>query len=569
MNSTRVAIHDLNIADHLSAMARREPYRLAVVVPCGRNRSGRVRYTHFTYRQLDQDSDQIAAGLKAIGIARGARCVVMVPPSLDFFSLTFALFKAGVVPVLIDPGIGLRNLGRCCREAAPEVFIGIPRAVWAQRILGWGGASVRQIVQVGRAPVPIGRPGVMTLDEVRDLGRDNRDQGSGHNNRATPFSPTEAAAILFTSGSTGPPKGAVYTHAIFQFQVNSFRTLFAIEPGEIDLCTFPLFALFAPALGMTAIVPDMDPTRPAHADPARLREAIEDFGVTNLFGSPALLRRLASEGGDAAPKLSTLKRIISAGAPISARILEQLAPRLVFPAELHPTYGATESLPVAAIGSREILEETRQLTDIGKGVCVGRPVDGIEARIIPIRDDPIPTWSDDLAMPQGEIGEIIVAGPVVTREYFNRAEATRLAKILDPERQRFYHRMGDLGYLDDRGRVWFCGRKSHRVIFEGETLFTIPCEGIFNSHPAVSRSALVGATLRGQVVPVICIEPLRRLTRAERNGLRQELLDRASGFAHTRMIRTILFHRSFPVDIRHNAKIFREKLAVWASRRLS
>ncbi len=569
MNSTTVAIHDLNIADHLSAMAHREPYRLAVVVPSGRDRSGRVRYTHFTYRQLDQDSDQIAAGLTAIGIARGARSIVMVRPSLEFFSLVFALFKAGVVPVLIDPGIGLLNLGRCCREVSPEVFIGIPRAVWARRILGWGGTSVRQIIQVGRAPAPFDRPRVMTLEEVRAHGRESRDQGHSHGVQANPFSPAEAAAILFTSGSTGPPKGAVYTHGIFQAQVELFRAIFAIEPGEIDLCTFPLFALFAPALGMTAIVPDMDPTRPAHADPALLLEAIEDFGVTNLFGSPALLRRLASQGGAAARKLSTLKRIISAGAPISAKILEQLAPRLVLPAEIHPTYGATESLPVAAIGSREILEETRQLTDIGKGVCVGRPVDGIEARIIPIGDDPIPTWSDDLILPQGEIGEIVVAGPVVTHEYFNRPEATRSAKILDPERQLVYHRMGDLGYLDDRGRLWFCGRKSHRVILGRKTLFTIPCEAIFNRHPEVSRSALVGATLRGQVVPVVCIEPIRWLTRAERNGLRQELLDRASGFAHTSMIRTILFHRSFPVNIRHNAKIFREKLAVWASRRLS
>jgi olefin beta-lactone synthetase len=569
LSSTSVETRDLNIAAQLSTMARREPYRLAVVVPSGRDRSGRVRYTHFTYRQLDQDSDQIAAGLKAIGIARGARSVVMVRPGLEFFSLIFALFKAGAVPVLIDPGIGLRSLGRCCREAAPEVFIGIPRAVWAQRVLGWGRESVRQIIQVGRAPLPSGRPGAMTLDEVREFGRQSRDQTRGHFALASPTSPTEAAAILFTSGSTGRPKGAVYTHAIFQSQVELIRGLFAIEPGEIDLCTFPLFALFAPALGMTAIVPDMNPTRPARANPARLLEAIEDFGVTNLFGSPALLRRLASAEGAAMRKLPTLKRIISAGAPVSARILEQLAPRLVFPAEIYPTYGATESLPVAAIGSREVLEETQRLTDIGKGVCVGRPVDGIEARIIQIRDDPIPTWSDDLLVLPGEIGEIVVAGAAVTREYVNRPDATRMAKISDPGRQVFHHRMGDVGYLDDRGRLWFCGRKSQRVVIGDETLFTIPCEAIFNSHPEVSRSALVGAPVRGQVVPVICVEPIRRLTRAERKGLQQQLLERASGFAHTSMIRTILFHRSFPVDIRHNAKIFREELAVWASRRSS
>jgi acyl-CoA synthetase (AMP-forming)/AMP-acid ligase II len=569
LSSTSVAVHDLNIANHLSAMARREPFRLAVVVPSGRDRCGRVRYTHFTYRQLDQDSDEIAAGFSAIGIARGARSVVMVRPGLDFFSLVFALFKAGVVPVLIDPGIGVQSLGRCCHEAAPEFFIGAPRALWAQRLLGWSRASVRQVIQVGRTPMPFGRPKVMTLDEVRCRGRHNLDKSRSQFDQAAGFLPTDPAAILFTSGSTGPPKGAVYTHAIFQSQVELLRRLFAIEPGEIDLCTFPLFALFAPALGMTSIVPDMDPTRPANADPAKLLEAIEDFGATNLFGSPALLRRLVARVGDAPRRLSTLKRIISAGAPVSARTLDELAPQLIFPAEIHPTYGATESLPVATIGSREILEETRQLTDIGKGVCVGRPVDSIEARIIRICDEPISTWSDDLLIPQGEIGEIVVAGPLVTRAYFNRPEATRMAKILDPDRQMVHHRMGDLGYLDDRGRLWFCGRKSQRVILDSETLFTLPCEAIFNCHPEVSRSALVGVSLRGQVVPVICVEPIGRLTRKGREGLRQELLERASQYTHTRMIRTILFHRSFPVDIRHNAKIFREKLAVWASRRLS
>jgi acyl-coenzyme A synthetase/AMP-(fatty) acid ligase len=129
--------------------------------------------------------------------------------------------------------------------------------------------------------------------------------------------------------------------------------------------------------------------------------------------------------------------------------------------------------------------------------------------------------------------------------------------------------MGDLGYLDDRGRIWFCGRKSHRVVLSDETLFTIPCESIFNTHADVYRSALVGAHRDDSTIPVICIEPLRRLTRREEERARGELLERGAGFAHTRRIRTILFHSAFPVDIRHNSKIFREKLAVWAGRRLS
>src|SRR5262249_18850617 len=151
-----------------------------------------------------------------------------------------------------------------------------------------------------------------TLEDLRHAGKAAMERGGSQSPIAS-FGAAETSAILFTSGSTGPPKGAVYTHAIFQAQVGIFRDLYAIEPGEIDLCTFPLFALFAPALGMTAIVPDMDPTRPARVDPAKLFEAIDDFGVTNLFGSPALLRRLVEGAEASSRRLPGLKRVVSAG----------------------------------------------------------------------------------------------------------------------------------------------------------------------------------------------------------------------------------------------------------------
>jgi acyl-CoA synthetase (AMP-forming)/AMP-acid ligase II len=559
----------LNIAIHLSSMAARRPHALAVVVPDGRDRSGRVRYTHLTYRQLDHESNRIALGLKATGTRRGSRAVVMVPPSLDFFSLVFGLFKAGVVPVLIDPGIGLRNLKQCCREAAPEIFIGVPKAVWAHRFLGWGRETVKRRIMVASGRNPGERASGKTLDDLRRLGSDTLERGSGSGTFIALLAADETAAILFTSGSTGPPKGAVYTHAIFEAQIDAFRTLYSIEPGEIDLCTFPLFALFAPALGMTAVVPEMNPTHPAQVDPAKIFQAIDDFGVTNLFGSPALLRRLVEAGATASTRLASVKRVISAGAPVSHRVVEGIARLLLSPAQVHTPYGATEALPVSSIGSDEILDETRRLTDQGKGVCVGRPADGIDAKIIRIRDGAIPLWSDDLVVGDGVVGEIVVSGPVVTREYFNRSEANHVSKIADPERGTFHHRMGDLGYRDDQGRLWFCGRKSQRVIVGGETLFTIPCEAIFNTHPSVARTALVGVTRGGKVAPVICVEPNRPLTRKERQALGRELLDRGASFDHTRLIRTILFHRAFPVDVRHNAKIFREKLAVWASRKLS
>jgi acyl-CoA synthetase (AMP-forming)/AMP-acid ligase II len=395
---------------------------------------------------------------------------------------------------------------------------------------------------------------------------------------------------------------------MFEAQVRLLRATYGMQPGEVDLATFPLFALFDPALGMTCVVPRMDFTRPAQADPASIIQTIRDHGCTNMFASPALVDRLARYGIERGVKLDSLKRAVSAGAPISPAILERFTRLLPEDAQVFTPYGATEALPVASIGSREILEETAAATARGAGVCVGRPVEGMTVRIIAITDESIERWSEDLALPPKQIGEIVVAGPVATREYFGKPEATRAAQIpwmSDEATKRrsdeetdtrapagCFHRMGDVGYFDDSGRLWMCGRKAHRVETAEGTLFTVRCEAVFNQHPKVFRTALVGvnrrqaghATEGGTAVsavhhpggarsgrwcePVLCVELERRAGRAEREVLRQELLELGSRHTHTRTIQTILFHPRFPVDVRHNAKIFREKLALWAAVRL-
>src|SRR5262245_6785798 len=274
----------LNVAAHLPALAERMPHALAVVCPAGRNRCNRVTYSHYTFQQLDRVSSHFARTLQSVGINRGTRTVLMVPPSLEFFALTFALFKLAAVPVIVDPGMGIRNLGKCLAEAQPEAFIGIPKAHLARRILGWGRPTIRMTVTIGRPC----RGSTRRVDSVPS-------EVLSGNSASMPVAEVKAdemAAILFTSGSTGVAKGAVYTHGIFASQVEAIRTAFDIKPGEIDLTTFPLFALFGPALGMTGVVPDMDPTRPANVDPNKIFEAVNDFGVTNMFGSPALLNRV-------------------------------------------------------------------------------------------------------------------------------------------------------------------------------------------------------------------------------------------------------------------------------------
>lgn len=548
-----------NIAATLTEMAAQRPHALAVLCPVGRQRNGRVAYTHYTFAQLDRESEILARGLKDFGIGCGVRTVLMVRPSLEFFALTFALFRGGAVPVLIDPGMGVKNLGQCLEEAEPEAFIGIPKAQLARRLLGWGKASIRRVVTVGASRLWGGE----SLQQIRERGLQSKEPCP-----AAEPDEGETAAVLFTSGSTGVPKGVVYTHQIFLRQVELLRGMYGIEPGEIDLCTFPLFALFAPGLGMTAVVPDMDPTRPAHVDPRRIFEAIEDFGVTNMFGSPALINRVGRYGDAQGLRLPTLRRVISAGAPVPAAVLERFQRLLRPDVQIFTPYGATESLPVCNIGSHEILNETRASTDQGKGVCVGRPVMGVRVEIIPISDDPIKVWSDDLRLSDHEIGEIAVQGSNVTREYYLRPASNELAKILDPASGSWFHRMGDVGYRDAQGRIWFCGRKSHRVATPDGALFTIPCEAIFNTHPAVYRTALVGANDKGRIRPVLCVE-LEEGAVVDREAVKCELFALGGRYAHTSCIDTILFHPAFPVDIRHNAKIFREKLAVWASEQLA
>ncbi len=541
-----------NIAAPLQAMARAQPHTPAIVEPCRRPR-------RCTYRELDEDSDSLARGLEAVGAGRGVRTVLMVPPGFDFYSLTFALFKVGAVVVLIDPGMGVRNLRTCIDEVAPEAFIGVPKAHVARLLFGWGKRTLRTCITVGRR---LGWGG-HDLAAVRRLG------ASRPSVPAAATGPDETAAVLFTSGSTGVAKGAVYTHGIFAAQVEMLRRLYDIRPGEVDLPTFPLFGLFAPALGMTAVIPRMDFTRPARVDPRAILDPIAAFGVTNLFGSPALVRAVGRYGARHGIRLPSLRRVISAGAPVPWQALETFRKLLPDGVQVHTPYGATEALPVCSIGSNEILAETRHATARGAGVCVGRPVEGMDLKIIRIRDEPIARWTDDLEVPAGEVGEVAVRGPVVTASYWNRPQATALAKIPDPDRGSFWHRMGDLGYLDSSGRVWFCGRKSQRVVTPAGTLFTVPCEGVFNAHPAVARTALVGVSRATGTEPVLCVEPDPDAGPRPEEELRRELLALGADRECTRAIRTILFHKGFPVDVRHNAKIFREQLAAWAGRRLS
>lgn len=557
-----------NIAWHLITQAQRIPHQAAVTCALKPSRSGQRRYTHLTFRQLNQKSAQVALGLKRLGLKVGDRAILMVRPGPELFALTFGLFKAGVVPVLIDPGMDKKDLKACIRQANPTAFIGIGVAHIARLILGWARGQLKYTIGVG--PYAWAQTSLETLYQLgAEAADDYLDPAA--------CAPDALAAVLFTSGSTGSPKGALYHQRHFAAQVELLKATYTFMEGAVDVPTFPLFALFDPALGMRAVFPYMDFSAPAKANPQEIFAVIEDFGAEHMFCSPALLKRLAQSlpagPSEANTQLKTLKRVISAGAPVSPSDMRTLRRHMHPDAQIYTPYGATESLPVSSISSSEVDDFADLGYQQGYGVCVGVPCPQVAVRLIEIHDDPISTWEDAILIeargPQA-MGEVVVYGPSTTQGYLARPDGDRDSKIkgaplgvaLIPD-QNLSHRMGDMGYFDEEGRLWLCGRKSHRVEWENTRLAPLCVEGILNTITGIQRTALV-STPYG---PVVCVELDSK--KSSWPEIKDQLDKLIQSRPHLRLIKHVLHHSEFPVDTRHNAKIKRELLAIWATQHLS
>ncbi len=543
MGDGRVAGLVSNVSRYLDEMAVRMGERPALMIPRGRVAAGRIDYLTLTFAELAGEQDAWARLLIGRGIHKGSRVLLMARPGLPLIALCFALFKIGAVPIVIDPGLGLRSFLSCVRRSQPDALVGISLAIWISCLFRGSFKSLQARVKVGGALARAPRSG--QTDALP----------------AANTSPEDLAAILFTSGSTGPPKGVRYEHGMFEAQVSAIREQYQIAEGEIDLPMLPIFALFNPALGMTTVVPEINPSRPATVDPAKIVQAIKQCGVTNSFGSPVLWKKIGVYCDERGETLPSLKRILMAGASVPPALMKQYR-GILGEGQVHSPYGATEVLPVSSISDHEVLSETAASTEQGKGTCVGRPLPGVEVKIIGITDFPVDADALERPLPPGQIGEIVATGPSVTREYDGLQEATRAAKIF--EGPRTWHRMGDLGYLDERGRIWFCGRKAERVEATGERYFTDCCEGVFNPLPNVFRTALIALQRDGQTVPALVVEPIKGAfpqTETERSRFIEGLLEAAKTTPATSGIKDFLFEKSFPVDVRHNAKINRLALA--------
>ena len=507
-----------------------------------------------TFSELNNRSDSYVDYFSSQGLQAGEVVILMVTPSIEFICLTLALFKLGTPVVLIDPGMGFKNLLKCIQRVEPKYLIGIPKALLFSRVFPKPFRTVKKRFCCGFSFGIFGR-NIKCIEYVVDRKREV-------------YKPVEddLAAIIFTTGSTGPPKGVRYEHSIFSAQLKLIESFYKIGDKDIDQPAFPLFALFSTALGACAIVPDMDPTKPAKVDPAKFVDSLLKYNVSYSFGSPAIWRVVSKYCTENKITLPSLSKVLMAGAPVPYGLLKSMVDILPPDGRVFTPYGATESLPVASIDNHEILSETMSLSRIGKGTCVGYSLPGVEIKIIELSDDVIEHIDNCNTLGTNIIGEIIVKGGVVTKAYMNNAKETSLAKIQDGN--SFWHRMGDLGYKDEKGRLWFCGRRAHRVVLDNKTLYSVPCEAILNEHPDVYRSALVAVTTPdGNVLPVLILEPTQHF-----NGNEEKLLNEAlelSEKSHvTDSIKHFLIHKSFPVDIRHNAKIFREKLSIWAQQQM-
>ncbi len=493
------------------------------------------------------------------------RAALLTPPSADFFPFAFALLKLGIVPVMVDPAIGFKKLGICINQAKPDIFIGNSLTHGLRILFGWGKETVKHNFTIDRVKRRMSKVDQPLVPNPLSL---------------TPSSP---AAIIFTSGSTGIPKGVLYSQGNFLAQLDLLQQTFGITEDEIDLPAFPLYVIIDALLGVTSAIPDIKFPVPGKTDPKKILDTIQKFKVTNMFASPVVLDILSSfalsGGAFVAPQskralrlhrqnaaaplradLSSLKRIITAGAPATIPLQEKFRKLLDDKTDLFGIYGATETLPIAKVESREIFS-LKKRTEAGAGICLGRPIEGVNVRIIRITDAPIEEWHDSLQLESNIVGEITVQSAATTRTYIHAEQADRSSKIKDID--EIIHRSGDVGYFDEEGRLWYCGRKSQRVETQHSIFFTEQIEGIFNTHPLVFRTALVGVNQE----PMLWLES--NAAKANQDTIRRDLIELAKDHPQASQIKQFLFMKKFPTDVRHNSKIIREQLTRLAEKRLS
>jgi acyl-CoA synthetase (AMP-forming)/AMP-acid ligase II/pimeloyl-ACP methyl ester carboxylesterase len=490
--------------------------------------------TSLTWAQLSDRVAGTAAALAAAGVAPGHRVALLVPPSIELTVCVYAIWQAGASIVVADKGLGVRAMGRALRSAEPDHVIGIAAGLAAARVMRVPGQRFRAGSLPRSAPT------------------------AGPRSVGTP-TPDAEAAVVFTSGATGPAKGVVYLHRQVRAQLDVIRAAYALTERDRIVAAFAPFALYGPALGIASAVPDTDVTAPGSLTAAALADAVVAIGATVVFASPAALRNVDATAGalgaDQRAALGAVRLLMSAGAPVPRELLARLA--VLLPgAEAHTPYGMTEVLPVTDITLGGI-----DAAGAGDGVCVGTPLPGADVRIDPL--DASGAVHSQLTTEPGIVGEICV-GAAHGKDRYDALWATQRAAASVPG----FHRTGDVGALDEHGRLWVMGRLQHIITAPGGVVTPVGIEQRVEALEGIGSAAAVGVGPAGtqQIVVVVVPDGPRP---ARRRPVAPLALTEAVHAAAQQPIAAVLQVRGLPVDIRHQSKVDRTALGAWAARTLA
>ncbi|MEV8000284.1 alpha/beta fold hydrolase [Pseudarthrobacter oxydans] len=515
-----------------------------------------------SWLELEQQIAAVAKGLRQAGVRTGSRVSLMVPPGVDLTVVLYACLRLGAVVVVADAGLGTRGLSRAVKGAAPDFLIGIDKALAAASVLGWPGRRIsvrdlpsarRRLLAVETSLAALARQGKLMTPVLQDP------------------DPDAPAAVLFTSGSTGPAKGVVYTQRRLAAMRDTVAATLGIRPGARLVAGFAPFALLGPALGAVSVTPAMDVTAPRTLTARALADAAAAIDATVVFASPAALRNVLATrnnlGQASRQALGRVDLLLSAGAPVAETLLAETQ-RLLPHASLHTPYGMTEALPVTDISYEQIRAAAADAAaghtaGAGNGVCVGRPVHGARVAVIPLAADGTAPGDTPVTEP-GTTGEILVSAPHV-KETYDRLWLTQRESI----RTAGWHRTGDVGHFDGAGRLWVEGRLAHVVTAPDAVVTPVGAEQAIERLDGVGLAAVVGVGPSGTQAVVAVVETMPQARRA--GPAAQQLAARVREAARTQgvSVSAVLVVPSQPTDIRHNAKIDRTRLSRWAAAVLS
>jgi acyl-CoA synthetase (AMP-forming)/AMP-acid ligase II len=478
------------------------------------------------------------AHLQARQVAAGDRVAMLIPPGVDLIVVVYACWRLGAVTVIADRGLGLRGLGAAVRSARVNHVVGPTKALLAARVLRWA-------------------PGARTI-AVEDLRR------SAPTLKPSPDPlPGDPAAVLFTSGATGPAKGVRYTHGQLSAQRDALAATYQITDADSFVAAFAPFALYGPALGITTALPDMDVTAPATLTATALAAACEKVSASMVFASPtALANVLATATSADRGAFAKLRLVMSAGAPVPITVLREMA-ALCPMAELHTPYGMTEVLPVADVDLA-----AREAIGGGRGVCVGPPVPGCEVVIIPVAP------AEPQICPEGHTGEVLISADWMSDGYDRLWHTERRARGVMLSGGR-WHRSGDVGHLDAKGNLWIEGRVAHLIHTERGPVTPVPLEIAAETVPGVTRAAAVGVGPVGVSQVVIVLESVTdtgegAASATVRDAVRVAVASATQDYPNGPVpVAAVWKVKSLPVDIRHNAKIDRAAVAAQMEQILS